>query len=198
MSPARLPGQKPTRERLIRAALELFQSRGYHAIGLAEILSKAQAPKGSLYHHFPGGKSALGIAVIAWLESEIVAQFEAAATRKIPARAHIARLFADTGTWVEDNVWRQGALFAVMAQELVPSDPDLSAAIAKAYRNATRALAEALIAGGAHKDSAERLAVTALTCLDGCVARARAAQSTEPFEMAAQSMDDLLRAEGLA
>ncbi|MFT6605438.1 MAG: TetR/AcrR family transcriptional repressor of lmrAB and yxaGH operons [Halocynthiibacter sp.] len=198
MSQTPAPDQKPTRERLIRAGLELFQSRGYHAVGLAEILTKAKAPKGSLYHHFPGGKSALGVAVIEWLEQEITAQFDEAAARKIPARKHIQRLYKDTGIWVAANEWKQGALLAVMAQELVPNDPALSAAIAKAYHSANSALAKALIAGGLPADSAERIAITALSGLEGCVARARAARSVQPFDLMAESMDALLRAEGLA
>jgi TetR/AcrR family transcriptional repressor of lmrAB and yxaGH operons len=47
------------RERILRAALSHFQRHGYHGAGLAEILEEARAPKGSLYHHFPGGKAQL-------------------------------------------------------------------------------------------------------------------------------------------
>ena len=46
-----------TKERLVRTACALFRQRGYSGVGVAEILTAAQAPKGSLYHHFPNGKS---------------------------------------------------------------------------------------------------------------------------------------------
>jgi TetR/AcrR family transcriptional repressor of lmrAB and yxaGH operons len=45
-----------TRERLITTAAALFREKGYHGTGLSEILAKANAPKGSLYHHYPAGK----------------------------------------------------------------------------------------------------------------------------------------------
>lgn len=51
-----------TRERLITHAALLFQRKGYHGVGMAEILTAANAPKGSLYHHFPNGKSDLALA----------------------------------------------------------------------------------------------------------------------------------------
>jgi TetR/AcrR family transcriptional repressor of lmrAB and yxaGH operons len=55
-----------TRSRLVTTAARLFRARGYHGVGLAEILAEAQAPKGSLYHHFPDGKSDLALAAADW------------------------------------------------------------------------------------------------------------------------------------
>jgi TetR/AcrR family transcriptional repressor of nem operon len=43
---------KPTRERIIEAALYLFWLRGYTATGIAEILERAQANAGSFYYCF--------------------------------------------------------------------------------------------------------------------------------------------------
>lgn len=51
---------------MIRAAADLLQRRGYHGTGVAEILTQAGAPRGSLYHHFPGGKRQITIEAIAY------------------------------------------------------------------------------------------------------------------------------------
>jgi TetR/AcrR family transcriptional regulator, lmrAB and yxaGH operons repressor len=48
-----------TRGRLVATAARLFRQKGYNGVGLTEILVQARAPKGSLYHHFPNGKSDL-------------------------------------------------------------------------------------------------------------------------------------------
>ena len=53
---------RTTPERLIAAASTLFRDKGYAATGLSEILAAAGVPKGSLYHHFPGGKEDLALA----------------------------------------------------------------------------------------------------------------------------------------
>jgi AcrR family transcriptional regulator len=42
-----------TRERIIDAAMELFQAQGYGATGIAQILKAANAKSGSLYYFFP-------------------------------------------------------------------------------------------------------------------------------------------------
>jgi TetR/AcrR family transcriptional regulator, transcriptional repressor for nem operon len=44
--------RKPTRERLVEAALYLFWLNGYAATGIAQILERAEANAGSFYHFF--------------------------------------------------------------------------------------------------------------------------------------------------
>ena len=56
--------QAPTRDRLVTATADLFRTSGYHATSVKEIVERAGAPFGSMYHHFPGGKVELGDAAI--------------------------------------------------------------------------------------------------------------------------------------
>ncbi len=63
-APASSRKRGESRSRLITAAAQLFQEQGYAATGLSEILDRAKMPKGSLYHHFPGGKVELGAAAM--------------------------------------------------------------------------------------------------------------------------------------
>ena len=63
---------RPTKDRLIRAAALLFRQRGYNGVGLNELLEAADAPKGSLYHHFPNGKSDLALAAADWASDEML------------------------------------------------------------------------------------------------------------------------------
>ncbi|GFE51148.1 TetR family transcriptional regulator [Roseobacter cerasinus] len=62
----------PTKDRLIRAAAQLFRTHGYHGVGLNDLLTAAKAPKGSLYHHFPDGKADLAIAAATWASDEML------------------------------------------------------------------------------------------------------------------------------
>jgi AcrR family transcriptional regulator len=50
MSP---PAADLTRQRLIRASLELFATRGYHDTTTAQIAKKAGVAEGTIYRHFP-------------------------------------------------------------------------------------------------------------------------------------------------
>jgi AcrR family transcriptional regulator len=42
------------RERLLRTASGLFYAKGVHAVGVDEILSRAEVTRATLYRHFPG------------------------------------------------------------------------------------------------------------------------------------------------
>jgi TetR/AcrR family transcriptional repressor of nem operon len=41
-----------TKQRLIAAGLRLLLERGYHAVGVQDLLDETGVPKGSFYHHF--------------------------------------------------------------------------------------------------------------------------------------------------
>ena len=53
-----------TRQRLVTAGADLFRHQGYAGTGVKQIVTAAQAPFGSMYHHFPGGKEELGAEAI--------------------------------------------------------------------------------------------------------------------------------------
>ncbi len=51
-----LPKKSNAAERIVHATASLLASRGYFGTGLSDIIARAEAPKGSLYHYFPEGK----------------------------------------------------------------------------------------------------------------------------------------------
>jgi len=181
-----------TRTRLIRAAVALYQSQGYHATGVAAILSHAGVPKGSMYHHFPGGKQELTVAAVDWLTEEMTGRFARATDGGISAEKQVARLFSDTAAWLEGHDYAQGALMSLLAQEVEPGETALRARIAQAYRDVTAQLATALETGGA--DAPDALATTVLAALDGCIARARAQRSTVGLHRAGEILANAAKA----
>lgn len=60
-----------TRADLLDVSRRLFATRGYAAVGLAEIVRDAGVTKGALYHHFPGGKTDLFRAVLTQVQAEV-------------------------------------------------------------------------------------------------------------------------------
>src|SRR5207253_9126394 len=53
-----------TKDRILDTTAELFRRYGYTGTGLKQIVAEANAPFGSIYHFFPGGKQHLGEEVI--------------------------------------------------------------------------------------------------------------------------------------
>lgn len=95
-----------TKERLIRSAADLFRKSGYTGVGVSEILAAANAPKGSLYHHFPNGKADLAVASATWASDGmlrlIAASFEPADTFRDGAVTlchKLAKLFDNANSW---------------------------------------------------------------------------------------------------
>lgn len=45
------------RDRMVDSAIRLLATRGYQGASFSTILKDSKAPRGSIYHHFPGGKA---------------------------------------------------------------------------------------------------------------------------------------------
>jgi TetR/AcrR family transcriptional repressor of uid operon len=65
-----------TRERILRAAQQVFARAGYDATSVAEICREAGVSKGALYHHFPTKQSVFLALLEEWL-TDIDAGIEA-------------------------------------------------------------------------------------------------------------------------
>ena len=79
-----MPRTSTARGAAIATAADLFRRRGYAATGLEEIIAVSGAPKGSFYHHFPGGKEQLAVQSIAFSGDRARERIEAAAARALP------------------------------------------------------------------------------------------------------------------
>ncbi len=63
--------ERSTKNKLIWTAAKLFQEKGFNGVGLNEILTVSGVPKGSLYHHFPNGKTDLALAAAGFVHGEM-------------------------------------------------------------------------------------------------------------------------------
>jgi TetR/AcrR family transcriptional regulator, lmrAB and yxaGH operons repressor len=171
-SPARIPlKNRPTRERILRAGVHLFQAKGYHATGINEILERAKAPKGSFYHHFPGGKEALAIAAIQWIEAETTAFLDKNAEDSAAAMVMGLARYAAQGVRHAETM--RGSLLAVLAQDTVPELPAVKAAL-RAYSHAVLdRLIAARMREGFEQAEARSFAALSLALLQGAPMLAR-------------------------
>ncbi len=79
-----MPARKDSRQRLIRAAIELFGRRGYHDTSIAAILKESGCTRGVLYYYF-SSKEELGYAAI---EEEMRLLFERGAVSYLKPAQH--------------------------------------------------------------------------------------------------------------
>ena len=181
-----------TRERLLAAAIRLFQERGYHGAGLAEILEAAQAPKGSLYHHFPGGKPELAIMAIARIATDWEASLARRRARGTSAADVIRGLALAQARWLRATGWRQASLFASLAQGFIPEAPIVQETLAR-HATRRRALIAQVLAEDGVAESAG-VAALAIAALDGGLLEARVQRDTAPLLEAAELVARLAEA----
>lgn len=187
--------ENKTRGRLIGAAAKLFQEKGYAATGLSEILEAAGAPKGSLYHFFPGGKSDLACAAMAAAGTAMVAELHRCMEKSESAAGAVTAYGDQLALWLEQSAFRRGCPVATVALEEAPSDTPLAQAARDALLGVQAALAEFLAAHGLSPTRAQALAGHALASLEGALILARITKDARSVRQAARQVAALIAAE---
>jgi TetR/AcrR family transcriptional repressor of lmrAB and yxaGH operons len=173
-----------SRARLIAAAARLFQERGYAATGLADILKQAGAPKGSLYHHFPGGKAQLTAAAMRGAGGLLRATLQDCRAEAGTAAGAVERFSDRLAGWLEESEFRRGCPMATVALECTPDETELGLSLREGLARTVSLLAEMIEAGGAPPERARDLAEFALAALEGAMILARAASDAGPVRRA--------------
>jgi len=173
-----------TRERIVTTTAELFGRQGYNATGLKQIVAMAQAPFGSLYHFFPGGKEQLGAEVIRW-SGAVYAQLLAAIFDPAPDVATaIEDFFTGAAAHLQETDYADACPIATVALEVASTSDTLRQATADVFGSWIAELTERFVAAGIEPGTAWNLAVNALGALEGAFMLSRAMRSVEPVELA--------------
>ena len=177
------------RERMVAGAARLLARRGLQATSFSTVLAETNAPRGSIYHHFPGGKEELVTAAIeATLQHALnlidrdmgasaveVTQSFLAAWRGLLTYAHF-----DAGC-------------ALVAVTVAAETDALRQRTAEAFRVWQDKLARALEAGGLSEAAARPTAILLLAASEGAVVICRAEQDIRPFDLVAAQLVDHVR-----
>jgi TetR/AcrR family transcriptional repressor of lmrAB and yxaGH operons len=126
-----------TRDRLIRAGVYFFETRGYHGTGVAAILARAKTVKGSFYHHFPDGKEELAVASLEWLEGEVIRYLDGMAQRGCNSKEMVEGIVRHAALGIRTQESRRGSLLAALAQDAAPDSSRIARAL-KQYAGAVR------------------------------------------------------------
>ncbi len=181
MAATATPQRTPTRERILFATAELFRRQGYNGTGLKQVVAEAEAPFGSLYHHFPGGKQELAEEVIAtagaFFQELVTAVYD---TERAPEDS-VRAVFAGAAETLAATNYEDACPIETVALEVASTDERLRAATAAVFARWADALTERL--------GSREQALGVIAALEGAFILSRAARSTEPMlaagEMAA-------------
>jgi len=186
------PMAASARTRMIQSAALLFRERGVEATALSDVIEHSGAPRGSIYHHFPGGKAELATAATEFAGDVIARAIVTAVDENDPRLA--VRRFVD--------LWRD----QLRESDVQAGCPVVAAAIEGERTPGTRAAAgaafdrwQALFAGalkgrGVASERAESLAALVIAGIEGAIVLARAQRDVTPLDRVGQELDDLLTA----
>jgi TetR/AcrR family transcriptional repressor of lmrAB and yxaGH operons len=161
-----------TRDRIVATAAEMFRAQGVQGTGMLSILDRARAPRGSLYHHFPGGKSELVLAALEFEAAQVTRDLAALlAADPDPATALIAFAEALAAT-LEHSDYRLGCPLTTAVLELAGDDPAVRQLSASTYATWQQAIRDHLRRRAV--DSADQIAEVALAAIEGALILARA------------------------
>lgn len=182
-----------SRVSMIRSAAALFGLRGLSGTSFSDVLADSGAPRGSIYHHFPGGKRQLAGDAIGWTSEQVLAH-----VRACPASTPSGVL-----AWFID-LWRQSVLasggssgcpVAGVAIDTATTTGDLIDTARTAFSSWTALLARQLQAAGVPAHRAGPIATATLAGMEGALILCRAERSSQPLEDTAGELMNLLPAQ---
>ena len=186
-----MPRPDRSRAALIDAAATLFRRQGYAATGLNQILGRAGARPGSLYHHFPDGKQQLAAAVVATAGGGIERLLRKFLSGQTPVPDVVDR-------WIDLLIAglasdrRDGCPIEPIATESVNASPEVRAASARAFQGWCAAIADRLRAEGWPSPTANDTAVAVVSLIEGALILSRIAEAPAPLNAAKPAARTLL------
>ena len=152
------------RQHILDVARPLLLSKGFTAVGLAEVLAAARVPKGSFYHYF-GSKEAFGEAVLEDYFGNYLAHTDALLAQQGTAAQRLLAYFND---WLDTQTGDE-AQSRCLAVKLGAEVCDLSESMRLALERGTSGVVERLAhcieqgrADGSVKPALEPAAVAAV------------------------------------
>lgn len=182
------------RNRLLDAAASAFQSAGFRATSIHDLIRATGVTGGALHHHFPSKKS-LALAVIDERVAVEVASTWIDQVAEAPTAAQgIVAVFAAVGDALEAQGSISGCPLGNLASELSTEDEDLRASLAQHYGRWRRAIAGKLEADRASGraayagENATGFADVVIALFTGALTIGKAEQSTAALRAAERQL----------
>lgn len=172
---------------MIETTARLLWSQGLRATGMSQIVAESQAPRGSIYFHFPGGKEQLAAEALRSAGAVMTANIREALTHR-NARTAIKKFVESYAREMRESDFRHGCPIATVALEASTTSEPIRAVCAEVFGEWEALLAQRLEQDGFGKKPARKLAAVILSALEGAMILSRSRRSTEPLEHVAEHL----------
>jgi AcrR family transcriptional regulator len=183
-----------TKDRIMDSTAELFRRQGYNGTGIKQILAAANAPFGSLYHFFPGGKEDLGAQTIRSSGQLYMELFATIAVQAPDVLSAVSDFFTGAAQTLEETDYADACPIATVALEVASTNEPLREACAEVFEAWIGGASAYFVAAGIAPEKARELALSMLCLLEGAFIFCRAMRSTESLHVAGASAVAAVRA----
>lgn len=172
---------------MIWSAALLMRKHGVEGTSFSDVIERSGAPRGSIYHHFPGGKAQLIEEATRYAGDFTASGLAAALAEKDPATA-IHEFVTAWGAALRRSEFSAGC--PVVAASLGGS-AEARAAAGAAFSRWEDVLSQAL-ERHVDPDRARQLATLVIAAVEGAVVMVRAQRSTAPLERVSAQLERVL------
>ena len=187
-----MPRQSDARQKMIESAAVLFREHGVAGTSFADVIAHSGAPRGSIYHHFEGGKTQLAEEATRWAGEFILASTVAALSESDPVAA-IDTFRRWWTTLLRRSDYAAGCVIVAATLE-GDREPSVRDAAAAAFGDWEEALAGALRGHGVPAARARSIATLIIAAIEGAVLMSRARQTTRPLERVGKELQGVVSA----
>jgi AcrR family transcriptional regulator len=174
-----------SRDRIVDATMSLLRRGGLSASGVNNVVAEGRAPKGSLYHYFPGGKEQMVIEALQRYAAAGIERLQKCLGSSYPLSRRVKALFRDVAEGMARDKFVSSCAIGAVTLDLGSDDDALRAACAAALAEWTRVASDCLpeIPKAKRRAAAELL----ISLLEGAELVARAERSARPLLNAEES-----------
>lgn len=180
------------RDRMVITAARWLPQRGMAGINMVEVAREAQAPRGSVYHYFPGGRDQLlaeAVELAAHTGRRLIER--TAASAGTPAE-FVQGLFATGATWIDPATQSGGCPIAAAMFSAEVESPGLQQRSRDAMQAWRRAIHAAYTGQGVPAVAADELAACTLMAFHGAMLLAKADPAAGAFAAACRMVQATL------
>ncbi|MGO4958408.1 TetR/AcrR family transcriptional regulator [Luteococcus sp. Sow4_B9] len=181
---------KDVRERMVAGATTLLASKGLQATSFSEVIELTDTPRGSIYHHFPGGKDELVLAALDRAGQQMLTALSD--SDGTSAEDVLATVVATWRTLLEGSQVTTGC--AAVAVTVATESEELLGAASHVFASWQERLTALFAGGGLTADKAAEFAALSLATVEGAVVIARAKRSMAAYDQAVALLPTLLAA----
>jgi TetR/AcrR family transcriptional regulator, lmrAB and yxaGH operons repressor len=178
-----MPRTSDAKQRMVAAARELMREQGYHATAFSDVLQLSGAPRGSVYFHFPGGKSQLATAAADAHAQEQLELIDRVAEGAGSAAELVGR-YVDLG---RDGMVRSGyargcGVAPLVTEGATEESPEIAATCRVAFTEMIDRLSGHLEERRVPVAEAHTLAEAVIAGVEGAMVTSRALRSPAPYD----------------